>query len=63
MSELAWAAGVALSRGVELEPEELEAVIASVASVREAFAPIAGELAMDDDMYEFRRVLAREAAA
>jgi hypothetical protein len=59
----AWVAGVASQRGVALEPDEVEAVVAAVTPVLEAFRTMAAELAADDDLYEFRRLLGREAPA
>jgi hypothetical protein len=57
----AWVAVAALSRGVSLTPERAQEIAASVAPVLDAFSAIADELAVDDDMYEFRRLLAAEA--
>lgn len=56
-----WVASVALSRGLSLAPDRAEQIAAQTAPILEAFAGIAAELAADDDMYEFRRRLAREA--
>ncbi len=39
---------------------DAEQLAASVASILERFAVIARELTADDDMYEFRRLLAQE---
>lgn len=57
----AWAAAVARSRGLELQPEETARLAATVGPVLERFAELSRELETDDDMYEFRRLLAAEA--
>jgi hypothetical protein len=57
----AWARAVAASRGLVVAEDELEQLARSVAPTLERFAVIAQELTADDDMYEFRRLLAQEA--
>lgn len=57
----AWARAVAASRGLLVGEDEVEQLASSVAPTLERFARIAQELTADDDMYEFRRLLAQEA--
>jgi hypothetical protein len=57
----AWAQAVAASRGLVVAEDELEPLARSVAPTLERFAAIAQDLTADDDMYEFRRLLAQEA--
>jgi hypothetical protein len=57
----AWARAVAASRGLVVAEDEVEQLARSVAPTLERFALIAQELTADDDMYEFRRLLAEEA--
>jgi hypothetical protein len=56
-----WAMAVARSRGLEIEPEVARERADLVAPILSEFAVIAEELTADDDMYEFRRLLAEEA--
>jgi hypothetical protein len=58
----AWVAAVTGARGVELADERLAEIAAAVAPTLEAFRSVTADLAVDDDMYEFRRLLASEAA-
>jgi hypothetical protein len=55
-----WVLAVAASRGLEMDAEATERLLAVVAPTLMQFAEIAGELTADDDMYEFRRLLAEE---
>ena len=57
-----WAAAVAGTRGLDIGPEAAAQLAESVAPILAAFAAICEELSADDDMYEFRRLLAAEAA-
>lgn len=57
----AWSAAVASSRGVELDHDEAAKLAGSVGPTLERFAEISSTLGADDDMYEFRRLLAAEA--
>jgi hypothetical protein len=59
---VAWVTAVAGARGVDLADERAGQVAAAVAPTLEAFRAIAAGLAVDDDMYEFRRLIASEAA-
>jgi hypothetical protein len=52
---------VARTRGFEIEPEAGEQLADSVAPILSEFVLLAEELSADDDMYEFRRLLAAEA--
>jgi len=52
---------VARSRGLEIEPEAARHLAEFVAPTLLQFAGLAEELSADDDMYEFRRLLAEEA--
>jgi hypothetical protein len=56
----AWASAVARSRGLEIDAADAEQLAGLVAPILAHFAQIAGELTADDDMYEFRRLLAQE---
>lgn len=56
-----WLASVARLRGVDLKPERIEQIVALVGPTLDAFAEIADGLAVDEDMHEFRRLLASEA--
>jgi hypothetical protein len=56
----AWASAVARSRGLEIDAADAEQLAGLVAPILADFAQIAGELSADDDMYEFRRLLAQE---
>jgi hypothetical protein len=58
----AWAMAVARTRGLDIGPEAASGLAESVAPILAAFAGICEELSADDDMYEFRRLLAAEAA-
>lgn len=56
-----WAQAVARSRGLHLDGTEAAALAAFVAPTLERFAELSGALGEDDDVSEFRRVLAAEA--
>jgi hypothetical protein len=58
--DVAWVTSVARTRGVDLEREAAAQIAATVAPTLETFREIANSLAVDDDMYAFRRVLADE---
>jgi hypothetical protein len=55
-----WAMAVARSRGLEIEPAVARHLSNYVGPILAQFAVIAQELSADDDMYEFRRLLAEE---
>jgi hypothetical protein len=57
----AWAMAVARTRGLDVAPEAAAGLADSVAPTLAAFAAICEDLSADDDMYEFRRLLAAEA--
>lgn len=54
-------AGLARLRGIILEPGRADAIADLVTPTLTAFAELAGELTVDDDMYEFRRLLGEAA--
>lgn len=56
-----WAEAVALSRGLGIGGTQAAELAAFVAPTLERFAEISCTLGEDDDMYEFRRLLAAEA--
>jgi len=55
-----WVASVAATRGVALDARRAREIAARVAPTLRAFAQIARELRVDDDVYEFRRLIAAE---
>ena len=55
-----WARAVARSRGLAVDDERAERLAAGVGPTLERFQEIARELTADDDIYEFRRLLAQE---
>jgi hypothetical protein len=59
--DAAWILAVAASRGITLEPERAEQVVAEVAPTLERFDALVSELLVDDDIHELRRRLAAEA--
>jgi hypothetical protein len=56
-----WVQAVALSRGVQIGSAEAAELAAYVSPTLERFTEISSTLDEDDDMYEFRRLLAAEA--
>jgi hypothetical protein len=58
--DVAWVTSVARVRGVDLEPHAAARIATTVAPTLEAFHEIADSLAIDDDMYAFRQLLADE---
>jgi hypothetical protein len=63
MSELydsAWVLAVARSRGLQVDGNAAEQLAEFVAPTLGQFAEAARELTADDDMYEFRRLIAEE---
>lgn len=56
----AWLEAVARSRGIELTPERADELAAAAEPILEAFDELVCELAVDDDIDDFRRVLAAE---
>jgi hypothetical protein len=60
MYDREWARAVARARGLNVDEEEAERLAAAVGPILERFQEIARELTADDDMYEFRRLLAQE---
>ena len=60
MYDREWARAVARARGLNVDEEEAERLAAAVGPILERFQEIARELTTDDDMYEFRRLLAQE---
>ena len=61
MYDREWAKGVARSRGLAVDDDGADRLVASVAPILERFQELAAELTADDDLYEFRRLLAQEA--
>jgi hypothetical protein len=57
----AWVAAVALGRGLAISDEHAEKLAQYVAPILARFAQLSAMLTVDEDMYEFRRVLAQEA--
>ncbi len=55
-----WARAVARSRGLAVDDERAERLVVVVGPILERFQEIAQELTADDDIYEFRRLLAEE---
>ena len=55
-----WARAVARARGLAVDHERAERLAAAVGPILERFQEIARELTADDDIYEFRRLLAQE---
>ena len=60
MYDREWAEAVARARGLNIDEEEAERLAAAVGPILKRFQEIAHELTADDDMYEFRRLLAQE---
>lgn len=60
--DAAWAASVAATRGVQLDDARAREIAVSVGPTLRDFAAIADELQIDDDQYEFRRLIAAEAS-
>lgn len=56
-----WVTAVAHSRGLEIDDADAERLAYFVAPILERFAEISSALTADEDMYEFRRLLAHEA--
>jgi hypothetical protein len=56
----AWLEAVARSRGIELAPRRADELAAAADPILKAFDELVSELAVDDDIDEFRRVLAAE---
>ena len=61
MYDREWARAVARSRGLVLDDDGADRLAAAVGPILERFQGLAGELTADDDLYEFRRLLAQEA--
>jgi hypothetical protein len=55
-----WARAVAGARGLDLDDEGAQRLAAAVGPTLERFEELACELTTDDDLYEFRRLLAQE---
>jgi hypothetical protein len=58
--DAAWAASVAATRGVRLDAARAEEIAASVGPTLREFEAIVDALRVDDDEYEFRRLIAAE---
>jgi hypothetical protein len=56
----AWLQAVARSRGIELKPDRADELAATAEPILEAFDVLVSELTVDDDIDEFRRLLAAE---
>ena len=56
----AWLQAVAASRGIELTRERAAELAAAAAPTLTRFGELVSELAVDDDVDEFQRVLAAE---
>lgn len=52
-----WIAGLARARGLRLSQERAARIAAQVAPTLTSFRALAASLSVDDDMYEFRRLL------
>ena len=61
MYDSAWALAVARTRGLLIDEADAAELAASVAPTLERFGQLSGALGEDDEMYEFRRLLAAEA--
>ena len=59
--DTSWVRGVAATRGLAIGEEDAAELAALVAPILEHFASITSDLTADEDMYEFRRILARGA--
>ena len=55
-----WARAAARARGLAVDDARAERLAAAVGPILERFQEIARELTADDDIYEFRRLLAQE---
>ena len=55
-----WLEAIARSRGIELTSERADELAAAAEPILEAFDELVSELAVDDDIDDFRRVLAAE---
>jgi hypothetical protein len=55
-----WLEAIARSRGIELTPERADELAAAAEPILEAFDELVSELTVDDDIDDFRRVLAAE---
>lgn len=55
-----WAARVAATRGMTLDPARARELAAAVGPTLREFQALARSLRVDDDQYEFRRLLAAE---
>jgi len=60
MYDREWARAVARSRGLEVDDDGADRLAAAVGPILERFQGLARELTTDDDLYEFRRLLAQE---
>jgi hypothetical protein len=56
----AWLEAVARSRGIELAPGRADELAAAAEPILKAFDELVSELTVDDDIDEFRRLLAAE---
>jgi len=56
----AWLEAIARARGIELTPERADELAAAAEPILQAFDELVSELTVDDDVDEFRRVLAAE---
>jgi hypothetical protein len=56
----AWLEAVARSRGIELSPARAKELAAAAEPILKAFDELVAELTVDDDLDDFRRVLASE---
>lgn len=56
----AWLEAVARSRGIELSPARADELAAAAEPILKAFDELVAELTVDDDLDDFRRVLASE---
>jgi hypothetical protein len=56
----AWLQAVARSRGIELPLDRADDLAAAAEPILSAFDELVSELAVDDDIDDFRRVLAAE---
>jgi hypothetical protein len=55
-----WLEAVARSRGIELSPERADELAAAAAPILTGFDELVAELAVDDDIEEFSRLLAAQ---
>jgi hypothetical protein len=56
----AWLEAVARSRGIELAPGRADELAGAAEPILKAFDELVSELTVDDDIDDFRRVLAAE---